>query len=111
MSEETQNKVVVEFVDSKEYEQMSDALNAEAEAARKTVRLTRGVSRKKVAEAFQQSFDLIGGVPRLSYWAHENYGEFIKLYSKLMPAQSSRLMEDQEERVIKHVIPPTELDQ
>lgn len=41
---------------------------------------------KKAAEAFQQAFDLIGGVPRLALWADKNPDAFFSLYSKLIPS-------------------------
>lgn len=41
---------------------------------------------KKAANAFQQAFDLIGGVPRLALWADKNPTAFFSLYSKLIPS-------------------------
>lgn len=38
-----------------------------------------------VADALFAAFDLTGGVPRLVKWGHENYGEFIKVFTKLLP--------------------------
>lgn len=43
-------------------------------------------SRADVVRAFQSSFDLIGGVPRLALWADANPSDFYKLYSKLLPS-------------------------
>ena len=40
----------------------------------------------KAAKAFQQAFDMIGGVPRLALWADQNPTKFYALYSKLVPA-------------------------
>jgi hypothetical protein len=40
----------------------------------------------KAAKAFQQAFDMIGGVPRLALWADQNPTKFYSLYSKLVPA-------------------------
>jgi len=45
-------------------------------------------TRSDVVNAFSNSFELIGGVSRLALWAHENEGEFYKLYSKLLPSAS-----------------------
>lgn len=44
-------------------------------------------SRKQIEQAFLETFDLVGGVPRLAAWAHEqeNYGEFLKLLTKFAP--------------------------
>ena len=40
---------------------------------------------QKAARAFQQAFELIGGVPRLALWADRNPDKFYTLYSKLVP--------------------------
>lgn len=40
----------------------------------------------KAAKAFQQAFDMIGGVPRLALWADQNPTKFYTLYSKLVPS-------------------------
>jgi hypothetical protein len=39
----------------------------------------------KAAKAFQQAFEMIGGVPRLALWADQNPGKFYQIYSKLVP--------------------------
>lgn len=41
---------------------------------------------KRAADAFQQAFDMIGGVPRLALWADKNETAFFALYSKLIPS-------------------------
>lgn len=69
-----------------------------------------GLNRKKVMQAFQDSFELIGGVPRLALWANENPGEFYKLYSRLMPSQAQNLIQNNT-TVIKHVLPRSPLDE
>lgn len=45
----------------------------------------------KAAKAFQQAFDMIGGVPRLALWADKNPTKFYTLYSKLVPATAEIL--------------------
>ena len=45
-----------------------------------------GFTRSQVVDAFQRAFDMIGGVERLTLWAHENPGDFFRLYAKLLPA-------------------------
>ena len=44
-------------------------------------------SRKQIEQAFIETFELVGGVPRLAVWANdpENYGEFLKLIMRLAP--------------------------
>jgi hypothetical protein len=44
---------------------------------------------RNVRLQFQYAFELIGGIPRLAHWAHENPDKFFQLYSKLIPAQVS----------------------
>jgi hypothetical protein len=41
--------------------------------------------RKFVEDTFQVAFDMFGGVPRLTKWAHENPTEFIKLWARMLP--------------------------
>lgn len=40
----------------------------------------------KAAKAFEQAFELIGGVPRLALWADRNPSKFYAMYSKLVPS-------------------------
>jgi hypothetical protein len=40
---------------------------------------------QKAAKAFQQAFELIGGVPRLALWADQNPSKFYPLFSKMIP--------------------------
>lgn len=44
--------------------------------------------RDKFVGAMQEAFELIGGVPRLAYWADANPTEFYRLYSKTIPQAS-----------------------
>lgn len=57
---------------------------------RKRDNVERIYSRKAVERAFLETFELIGGVPRLALWANdpENYGEFIRMFSKFAPKES-----------------------
>ena len=68
-----------------------------------------GLDRKRVMQAFQDSFELIGGVPRLALWANEHPKEFYQLYAKLMPSTSLNMIQ-QNNTVIKHVLPRSALD-
>jgi hypothetical protein len=58
------------------------------EIAKSGENVTRLPKRKfdpaRVNEAFEEAFELIGGVPRLALWAHNNQGEFYKLYGKMI---------------------------
>ena len=68
-------------------------------------------SRQKVVAAFEDAFELIGGVPRLAVWAHSNPKEFYKLYGKLLPSTNSSALGESNELVIKHVLPKSRLDE
>lgn len=52
---------------------------------------SRGVqriwSRKQIEQAFIETFEMVGGVPRLAIWANdpENYKDFLMLLMKLAP--------------------------
>jgi hypothetical protein len=52
-----------------------------------TIRLPAYAKSRNVREQFSHAFDLIGGIPRLAMWAHQNPDKFYQLYSKLIPAQ------------------------
>lgn len=52
-----------------------------------TSRLPSYTKSRNVREQFQFAFELIGGIPRLAHWAHQNPDKFYQLYSKLIPAQ------------------------
>ena len=56
---------------------------AERRSQKISVPRSKAHSRKDVETAFHQAFELIGGVPRLAVWGHNNPGEFFKIYSKL----------------------------
>jgi hypothetical protein len=40
----------------------------------------------KAARAFEQAFELIGGVPRLALWADRNPSKFYAMFSKMIPS-------------------------
>lgn len=46
-------------------------------------------SRKQIEQAFLETFELVGGVPRLALWANdpENYGTFLKLLMTMAPKE------------------------
>ena len=50
-------------------------------------------SRKQIEQAFLESFELVGGVPRLALWAakDENYAEFLQLVMKLAPKDAGKV--------------------
>lgn len=46
-------------------------------------------SRKEIEQALLETFELVGGIPRLAIWANDpaNYGDFLKLLLKLAPKE------------------------
>lgn len=66
-------------------------------------------SPKRTNNAVHDAFDLIGGVPRLALWAHNNPGEF---FTKILPRtlQSATQTEHSGEVIIRTAIPRTVLD-
>jgi hypothetical protein len=65
--------------------------------------------RKFVEDALNVSFDLAGGVPRLTKYAHENYAEFIKLWARMLPEAQKN---DHGPAVVQvfHNVPQSSLD-
>jgi hypothetical protein len=62
---------------------VEESLNALAVSPK----LPKYVRTRNVREQFQFAFELIGGIPRLAHWAHQNPDKFYSLYSKLIPTQ------------------------
>lgn len=69
-----------------------------------------GFSRMDVVNAFNNAFQMIGGVPRLALWANENPDKFYPLYTKLMPSTAVNISAEGNTIIIEHAIPATPLD-
>jgi hypothetical protein len=67
--------------------------------------------RQRVIAAFDQAFELIGGVPRLAHWAHANPTDFYKIYGKLLPQGSQIDINAKGEFVIRTALGPSPLDE
>lgn len=101
---------VVEFIPREEWEKQ---LAAKAEGDTR-LNLPRELNRKRVVQAFQDAFEMTGGTTRLVEFANtndENYATFIKLYSRLLPSQASADLVEDKETILKHVLPPSKLDE
>ena len=83
----------------------------EPQTTRLQIPVNKEFSRKDVVSAFVNAFELIGGTPRLALWAHNNEGDFFKLYSRLLPSQASSALGEANELVIRHVLPRGKLDE
>lgn len=71
------------------FEEALDIALTQRQLDRASGQKPRRPSRKEVEQAFVETFELVGGVPRLAMWANNpaNYGEFLKLYAKLIPKE------------------------
>ena len=78
------------------------------EAYSRRPRVRKPLRREKIAQAYDDAFELIGGVPRLALFAHEDPEAFYKLHARLIPAEQKTQF-DGEIRIIGFV-QPTSLD-
>jgi hypothetical protein len=102
---------VIPFMSKEEFDSMNQTLQALADGNSKVTKITkREFAKQKVMDAFHDAFDLIGGVPRLADWAHQNPTEFYKLYGKMLPAGASIDVNHDGQIIFKHVLPPSKLD-
>jgi hypothetical protein len=69
-----------------------------------------GFNRSDVVDALHRAFHMVGGVQRLAIWANSNYGDFVKVYAKLLPSTSINIGDNAKVTIV-HSIPPTALDQ
>ena len=75
------------------------------------ISVPRELQRKRVVNAFQDAFELIGGVPRLAHWADQSPSAFYKLYARLLPSTAQQQLEHSGEIIVKHVLPRGPLDE
>lgn len=66
--------------------------------------------KQKLLNAMDETFDLIGGVPRLAVWADENPDDFYKLYGKTLPQQIQASIDGKIQCIIRPALPPSPLD-
>lgn len=59
---------------------------------------------KQIQNAFLETFEMVGGVPRLAIWANqeENYETFLKLLITLAPKGAAALMGEKQGNVIEY---------
>lgn len=71
------------------FEEALDIALTQRQVNRATGGKTKVMTRKEVEQTFLETFELVGGVPRLAVWANNpaNYGEFLKLYAKMIPKE------------------------
>jgi hypothetical protein len=105
-----------EYKDPEPYSDAADKcreLSGLAESGNGVSRISvpRELKRQRVVNAFQDAFELIGGVPRLAHWADTHPTDFYKLYARLLPAEASKKVTHDGGVVIKHVLPRGPLDE
>jgi len=108
--------VVREYADPEPYSETAVAcqeLSALASSGDGVSRLSvpRELKRARVVNAFQDAFELIGGVPRLAHWADQSPSSFYKLYARLLPTQANAQLEHSGEIRVRHVLPRGPLDE
>lgn len=100
-----------QFVSDEQFGQMGEVFQELAESGKSLTRLPqRPFSRRRVLEALDEAFELIGGVPRLAIWAHNNTTEFYKIYSKTIPAASQMEIMGKVQHIIRPALPRSPLD-
>jgi hypothetical protein len=109
----------VEYEDKEPYSETAmlsrslQPLEEMAESGNGVTRLSvpRELKREKVVHAFQEAFELIGGVPRLAHWADQSPSAFYKLYARLLPTQANQQLEHSGEIRVRHILPRGPLDE
>lgn len=115
-SSATEADLVSEYKDPEPYSATADdcrELSGLAESGNGLSRISvpRELKRQRVVSAFQDAFELIGGVPRLAHWADTHPTDFFKLYARLLPAEASKKVTHDGGFTIKHVLPRGPLDE
>lgn len=59
-----------------------------------STKLPAPLRKVRAAEAMQQAFELIGGVPRLALWADANPDKFYQLYGRMIPQTIAPVLPD-----------------
>lgn len=67
-------------------------------------RSKQGLTRADIIAAFQHSFEMIGGVPRLASWGDQNPTDFFKLYGRLLPSSSTTELDGPQEIIVRHAL-------
>ena len=87
-----------------------DIIEAQTELPKRARRKREGFNRMDVVNAFQNAFEIMGGVPRLALWANANPDKFYPLYARLMPSTSINITNEGNKLVIEHSVPSSPLD-
>jgi len=81
---------------------------------RKDKNVEKIYSPRQIQQAFLESFELIGGVPRLAIWANDpaNYGDFLKMMITLAPKGAAALLGENAGQILEYRsnVPPSPLN-
>jgi len=66
-------------------ESIADCLRKIGDKGHVNAHLPAYFKTQSAREAFNSTFELVGGIPRFAHWADKNYNAFVALYSKLIP--------------------------
>lgn len=110
---------VREYPDTEEYSETAvqsrtaSELRAVATSGNGVSRISvpKELRRQRVVNAFQDAFELIGGVPRLAHWADSHPSDFFKLYARLLPVEASQRVTHDGGITVRHVLPRGPLDE
>lgn len=61
-------------------------------------KLPKQLRTARAAEAMQQAFELIGGVPRLALWADRNPDKFYPLFARMIPQTVAPVLPEQADK-------------
>ena len=95
------------------YEGLGDLLSDHGKASRRlaqAINAPKAPRKQRFLSAMDDTFDLIGGVPRLAVWADQNPDEYYKLYAKTLPTQIQASIEGKLQHIIRPALPPSALD-
>jgi len=73
---------------------LSADLTALLERGIHSTKLPKPLRTARAAEAMQQAFEIIGGVPRLALWADANPDKFFQLYGRMIPQTIAPVLPD-----------------
>lgn len=90
---------------------MGEMLSGVARDCRRLNKVPKERQNSRVLNAMLETFELIGGVPRMAFWADMNPGEFYKLFGKQIPGLIQQLNFNGPVQInIQPALPPSPLD-
>ena len=102
---------LTQFVTEEDYGDFGKVFSELAESGKSLTRLPRReFNRRQVLEAIDEAFQLIGGVPRLAFWAHNNPTDFYKLWGKTIPTASQLEIQGKLQHIIRPALNRSPLD-